>query len=306
LFLDHCGPVPRQSLTQPANTHTHFDGDHFRFERADRAVHPRLRGLVDDWFGYQEAAAQPVRRRLLPEATVTVYFGFGDPPNLYESRTGRRLEATPQCFVGGLHDSSVLSESVPGMRLVQVQLTPPAAYALFGVPMHELAGRVVDLADVAGRSAREIPARLGESPDWATRFALLDELLLAGLAEGSTPDRQVDFAWRALCRSHGQYTIAGLADTVGWSRRHLVRKFQEQIGLPPKTVARILRLRKAVRLLRIENALSVTDIAVACGYYDQAHLDLDFSTIVGTTPTGLLAEEAEIGRTLVADRHLDR
>jgi AraC-like DNA-binding protein len=62
-----------------------------------------------------------------------------------------------------------------------------------------------------------------------------------------------------------------------------VARFREHIGLPPKTVARVLRFEQAVRLAE-ETELSWLEIALRCGYYDQAHLIRDFRAISGCTP----------------------
>jgi transcriptional regulator GlxA family with amidase domain len=51
--------------------------------------------------------------------------------------------------------------------------------------------------------------------------------------------------------------------------------------------ARMLRFRRASDL--IGSGTSIAQIAAACGYYDQAHLDRDFRDFAGSTPTAYLA-----------------
>jgi len=57
--------------------------------------------------------------------------------------------------------------------------------------------------------------------------------------------------------------------------------------LTPKTLARILRFDHARSLL--ESGAPASDVALDCGYYDQAHLIREFHALAGTTP-GRLAE----------------
>jgi transcriptional regulator GlxA family with amidase domain len=78
------------------------------------------------------------------------------------------------------------------------------------------------------------------------------------------------------------------------SRRHLTRRFHHALGVTPKTTARLLRLRRALTLLRATGAGALADTAASCGYADQSHLNLDFEDVVGTTPTTFLAEAKSI------------
>jgi AraC-like DNA-binding protein len=79
--------------------------------------------------------------------------------------------------------------------------------------------------------------------------------------------------------------IGALAETIGCSRKHLVAQFRAQVGLPPKSVARILRYERAEELLSRPGATPL-DVAMACGYSDQSHLSREFRELAGTTPGG--------------------
>ena len=67
-------------------------------------------------------------------------------------------------------------------------------------------------------------------------------------------------------------------------RKHLVDLFNREVGLPPKTLARVHRFRKALLASRSSASPAWSEIAVACGYYDQAHLIHDFQQFAGVPP----------------------
>jgi AraC-like DNA-binding protein len=109
--------------------------------------------------------------------------------------------------------------------------------------------------------------------------------LEAGIDRGVVLSPKVAWARRRLHESGGQVPVAQLVREVGWSRRHFTARFREQVGLPPKTLARVLRFERAARMGERRGSRSWADVAAACGYYDQAHLVRDFQDLAGCTPT---------------------
>jgi AraC-like DNA-binding protein len=80
--------------------------------------------------------------------------------------------------------------------------------------------------------------------------------------------------------------VETLCEELGWSRRRLAARFREAVGLPPKTVARLLRLDRAIELAG--SGMAWAEVAYACGYFDQSHLVNEFRRITGASPTQYL------------------
>jgi len=87
--------------------------------------------------------------------------------------------------------------------------------------------------------------------------------------------------------SSSRVRITELAEEAGWTRQHLTSRFRTEIGLGPKTVARVARLHRAVSLVGRPTPPSWAEVAHRCGYADQAHLNRDFRSLTGCTPTEL-------------------
>ncbi len=208
--------------------------------------------------------------------------------------------STPGSFLAGLHDAAVITEFVGVQRGVQVNLTPLGTYTLLGMAMDGLTNRTPGLAELSVPALSVLPERLSEDPDWPARFARIDAALLSLLdAARRLPDPEVRWAWRALRRSGGATGIAELAAGTGWSRRHLQTRFHSQVGLAPKTAARVVRFERAARLLvpvladggpGLATAASLADVAATCGYADHAHLTREFRALAGVPPTVYVAE----------------
>jgi AraC-like DNA-binding protein len=173
-----------------------------------------------------------------------------------------------------------------------VDLTPLGASAVLGVPGGELAGQVVALDNLLGRRGRDLTERLLHTPGWPARFRLLDHTLAAGVSERQQPPDQIQEAWARLVTHPGDLDVDGLARDVGWSRRHLTEQVRRQIGLPPRQLARILRFERSCTLLRCpaDNQRTLTDVAMASGYFDHAHMVHEWQRLAGCTPTAWLQE----------------
>ncbi|WP_232668704.1 helix-turn-helix domain-containing protein [Pseudonocardia sp. TRM90224] len=193
---------------------------------------------------------------------------------------------TGRSAVKGLHDGPTLLQLPGRERTLATMLTPWGARELFGTGMHELANAHTDLSALLGREASQLAMRLADAPDWPARYALLDTWLTRRLVD-SSPSGIVN-AFRRLHSSAGTVSMEDLAGDVGWSSRGLQARFRDHVGLPPKTIARIIRFHRAVRLLATSGRRA-GEVAAECGYWDQAHLNRDFRTLAGRSPSRLLA-----------------
>jgi AraC-like DNA-binding protein len=276
-------------MDAPAVTVVSHDSPLGRWEMVSRDPDRRLRGHVRDYVGYVEVTPGPLSRREVPSPDITLIISFG--PAIGVSDPGAPEAAAQRCtsFVAGLHDAPVLTEHAGYQHGIEVRLAPLAARRLFGVPMHMLANRVVALEDLLGRDAERLVERLYEAPGWAPRFALLDDALARRLDAARPPSPGVAWAWGRLRETHGALPVGTLADELGWSRRHLAAQFREQVGVPPKLLARILRFDRVIALLRHADPERWAEVAYDCGYYDQAHFNRDFRQFADSTPTAFLA-----------------
>ena len=115
---------------------------------------------------------------------------------------------------------------------------------------------------------------------------MLEAALGARVADGR-PFSDGAAAWQRLAETHGRLRVEALCEELGWSRKRLAARFRDEVGLPPKTVARLLRLERAIELAGLGAAWA--EVAYACGYYDQSHLANEFRRITGASPTQYLA-----------------
>ena len=242
------------------------------------APHPALRSVVArDYAGFTDAT-EPSGGFVLPATTsVLVVVKVQDSA------------LRPPEFINGAHGSFAVIEGACSPSYLEAWLSPLGAYALLGVPLDELSGSLLDLSDLAGRDGRRLGDAVRGLATWNERFAALDEFLLQRTDGAPAPAPEVRWAWRRLVSSAGAVPIGSLAREVGWSHKHLISKFRQQIGLPPKTTARLLRFEHVWRRLGDARPAHWDRIAADGGYSDQSHLIRDFREFTGGSPAEFLA-----------------
>jgi len=274
------------------------DSAHGRWLLVRASPDRALAGDVREYQGYRESRAASVVRRATPVAAAPVIIVLDATFRLGEADGGwRRLGRS---FVAGLHDRPALVGSGGDAWCMQFDLTPFGARRLFGVDLGALRNRVVELEDLIGPEAGRLADRLASAQGWPARFELLDGWLLARLGAAPAIAAPIAAAWRALRRSGGAAPVGALADAVGLTRQALALGFEREVGLSPKRAARVLRLERALAALARPEA-RLAELALDCGYYDQAHLCRELRVLCGQSPGEIRARLLPDGTGLMED-----
>ncbi|MFI9509644.1 helix-turn-helix domain-containing protein [Nocardia sp. NPDC052566] len=183
-------------------------------------------------------------------------------------------------------DTGAYLPKVPvGTRFAGIRFFPGTAPALLGVPAHELRDRRIALADLWSAAAAR---RLTEQVDAAAdRTAILESFALHRAAELDPPDPLIRHIVTAL---DAGATIAATAAAAGVNARLLHRRSLAAFGYSPKTLARVLRLQRALAMARA--GVPLADTAARAGFADQAHLSREVREFAGTTVRELLSRDA--------------
>ncbi len=203
----------------------------------------------------------------------------GHPPFLAE--TG---------FLIGPHDRPLVNEPTGETHCVGVVTTPIGCRAVFGTDPTPLRGRVVDLL-AAWPAARFLRADLmrsrGDAGDLLDRT---EQVLRAGLDES---DRGLERCAAAvgLLQDAPARPVADVAAALGVSHGHLDREFTRVVGLSPRTLARVLRVRRLLEQIDVQDRVAWTRLAADLGWYDQAHLVRDVTRHTGVPPTAYVAAQ---------------
>lgn len=261
-----------------------------RWEMIRREPHPSLLPHVRDaYWGYSDIRNGEARSRHMPGGGSPFIINIGEPLSHPDPTQPEKLEPSPQGFFAGLHDRYAVTHSRGVSRGVQINFTPIGAYLMAGMSMHELVNTPADVEDIFGEAARDLIDVMHTAPDWETRFNAIDAFIARRLLRAKPASPAVVWAWQMIEESGGQVSVTELAEQLGWSRKHLAAQFREYIGMPPKQIARITRFSRAIDAMERGDERRWTELAMSCGYYDQAHFNRDFREFAGVTPSEYLS-----------------
>jgi len=184
-------------------------------------------------------------------------------------------------FTAGPDTEAQLASLAEGSRIVGIRFAPGAADAVLGVPLDALRDQRVPLVELWGDVADELAERvaLSDRPEMALAAAVQERITEAPDPTVAAIARQLEFA-------AGPGVVSGVADDVGVSERQLQRRCRTAFGYGPKTLHRVLRFQRALRLARGGGRLA--DVAAVVGYADQAHMARDTRRLAGVPLTDLL------------------
>jgi AraC-like DNA-binding protein len=192
-------------------------------------------------------------------------------------------------FLIGPHDQPIVNEPLGETFCVGIVTTAVGCRPALGLAPATLRGRVVDLLQAWPRadglrrelSLCRIPAETLDLVEAALRtpepfdrhaFTRCETAVQQLSAEPTRP-------------------VADIAKGLGVSHGHLDRQFTEQVGLSPRTLARILRMRRLLEEIDVHGSVGWADKAAELGWSDQAHLIRDFKRHTGVTPSQYLAAQ---------------
>lgn len=183
-------------------------------------------------------------------------------------------------IVAGPDTVAHLTSDAAGANYWGVRFAPGQGPGIIGVPAHELRDQRVDLADMwPAATVRRWEERAAADP-----VAALEQMAAERAAER---DVEADPSIAGVVAElQSGATVAAVAAATSWSERQLLRRSLDAFGYGPKTLARILRLNRALAMAR--DGIPFATVAARAGYTDQAHLSHEVKALSGVPLKSLI------------------
>jgi AraC-like DNA-binding protein len=249
------------------------------------------------WFG-DDYIVPHALERVLPSGEMSLII------NLWENRTRvynaddpRKFETFDGSIVAGAYSAFTVIDTDEQRSTAGVVFRPGGAFPFLGLPAGELQDANASLSDLWGRQATaDLREQLLAAGSPEAKFNVLERTFLCRMnapIEATHP--AVSFAVHNF-RKRPQRRISAVTDQIGLSDRRFIQLFSQQVGLTPKLFCRVQRFQQVLRniaSLATNSAIDWPQIALTCGYFDQAHFIHDFRAFSGINPTTYVANKTQ-------------
>lgn len=233
-------------------------------------------------FHYHETDLPFALERIMPNGQVHLMVNLAE--NEFRTYSGSRAEQKHRqsgAVLAGPHAKSVVLDTRELRWLAAVEFDSGGAKHFFSMPMSAVCNAVVQLEDVWGRDGRLLHERLLDAPTPASKFRVFEKVLSEHLAPRFDP--AIQYAMAAL---RAGMPVSQVVSRLGILPRTFERRFSAQVGINPKRFARVQRLQRVLRAVRLSSRPDWSALAAEHGYTDQAHLIHDFRDLADITPSG--------------------
>jgi AraC-like DNA-binding protein len=248
-----------------------------------------LRPFIVRYAGYRMSGLPEGVHIGLPSGCVRLIISLSRPIEVLQMPNTAQRPFVSRALVSGLQDHPAIVRRNVEEFGVSILVKPLGAQAIFGIPSAEISSLSFSLNELWKDKSEDLITELVTAKCWEARFAILDRTFLSRLTP-VTPPSEISWSWQRLIQTHGTVSVARLADEVGYSRRYFGRQFRNQIGISPKSAARLIRFEYASGLIA-GRGMSLAEVAMACSYFDQAHFTRDWHSLAGCTPRTWITRE---------------
>jgi AraC-like DNA-binding protein len=248
---------------------------------------PRIHALVpfvESIWVYRGGHANG-HERLLPNGRMQLLVSaFENEPLEHATQRFATLDASIQ----GPRVQPVIIDTAGQRAICGVSFEIGGAYPFFRARAADMTDQTVDLASLWGRNGAVLRERVLEAGDDHARLEVLESVLVEQVCRGFTRDAGFDLAYAMLARG---VPVAQVEGRLGLSPARFIERFRERTGLTPKRFARLERFQRLLHA--VDDGRSWSELALAYGYADQAHMIRDFKLFSETVPSGYRARSPE-------------
>ncbi len=255
---------------------------------------PPLSDFVDLFWLYEGYDLPQAKERVLPTGTIELVIDLReDELRVYDGQTHEQFQSFSTALICGAHSESFVIDTASEASIMGVHFKPGGAFPFLKLPAGELRNAHVSLETLWGAKAVELRDQLLEAETPEARFGILERTLSTQSPWPLARHPAVAFALKEFQDVLHAPTISDVSDRTGLSQRRFIRVFSEEVGLTPKRFCRVRRFQEVLSFIKREQRVDWAEIALECGYFDQAHFIRDFQAFSGLNPTAYLTNRSE-------------
>lgn len=253
-----------------------------------------LSSFVELFWLYDGYAQPHAKERIMPDGSMELVINLQqDQLRIYDSEHPERCELFAGALLAGPRSRFGIIDTESQASIIGIHFKPGGALPFCSVSGAELQDVTVSAESLWGASGVHLRERLLEAPITRQKFRVLEEWLFERTTKPLARHPAVRFALKRISDSPVFLNVAALADEIGISQRRLLQVFAAEVGLSPKLFSRISRFQQVLRSIHNQHEVDWAEVALSCGYYDQAHFNHDFRSFSGIHPTAYMVRRTD-------------
>ena len=193
-----------------------------------------------------------------------------------------QLNGSPFSMGGVLQPVSKQAQVItlsPGAMVVGIRFHPAMSFAILG-KIYQQATKIQQTQE-NGLKFNNLDVQLKQTQGHYARIVVLYRWLDKILQSVDTIPVPLSSALKAL---DNKKSPGELSSHITLSQRQIERQFQKWLDMTPKYYQRISRVKKALKIIKLNPTTELADLALNRGFSDQAHMTREFKHIARITP----------------------
>ena len=252
---------------------------------------PPLSQFVEVIWMFEGQVPQYRRERILPTGVMQLVINLHQEDlRIYDRQHPDRYQSFGGGLLSGAHSEYIVIDTSPQAAVIGVHFKPGGAFPLLKMPADELQDTAVSLETLWRIHASVLREQLLAAATPLLKVRRLEHFLLAQAARPWERHPAVAFALKAFTGESLTRPISEITDQIGLSSRRFIQVFKQETGFTPKVFCRIQRFQKVLSAIGMNQDIDWVELALECGYFDQAHFIHDFRAFSGLSPSTYLAQ----------------
>ncbi len=227
---------------------------------------------IDSYWSFRNATNETIHFPVVPDGCSDIVLYLND---------SNRLIGLESAFITGVMETAELVPIPHNMELFGIRFNPGVLSYVLKSDMNAYKNDMCSLSMINESLFKSL--QIDQYADDKQIVLRMNSLLKELLDENIFNDTFFMIVKR-IC-DNPEVSINDLALESELSVKSIGRVFNRRIGLSPKKFARIMRFQKAHNKISIEGLVNLVAVALSSGYFDQAHFNHEYKSLVGFTPT---------------------
>lgn len=255
---------------------------------------PPLNEFVERFIFFDDFVTTHLIERFLPDGHTEIIISLRDEADhIYHNESFEEIQTCRNGWVSGLRTRPISIPAGSGSSKLVVIFRKGMAHPFLPMPMSELANTVVDADRIFGNEFGFLRERLLAAVKPGQRFSLVEDFLLRRLNSDTELNPCVEYAVNGIGADPSRTNLAKLSDKIGYSQKHLITMFKNNVGTTPKSYLRVIRFQRVIEQIEETDTPDWAAIALDAGFYDQAHFNNDFRSLSGFTPSEYVSKKTD-------------